>query len=68
LQAWTRDQNLDPDWLRIGTDIVGGTTPPTFNMVFSLSGQTVPEPSSAMLLGVGILAGAGLLRRRLIQR
>lgn len=24
LQAWTRDNALDPDWLRIGTDIVGG--------------------------------------------
>src|SRR5438874_3671924 len=23
LQAWTRDANLDPDWLREGTDIVG---------------------------------------------
>lgn len=68
LQAWTRDQNLDPDWLRIGTDIVGGTTPPTFNMAFSLSGQTVPEPSSAMLLGVSLLAGAGFLRKRFAGR
>jgi hypothetical protein len=32
LQAWTRDQMLDPDWLRVGTDIVGGATPPTFNL------------------------------------
>ena len=23
LQSWTRDQMLDPDWLRVGTDIVG---------------------------------------------
>jgi len=23
LQTWTRDQMLDPDWLRVGTDIVG---------------------------------------------
>ena len=23
LQEWTRDANLDPDWLRVGTDIVG---------------------------------------------
>jgi hypothetical protein len=38
LQAWIRDANLDPDWLRIGTDIVGGATPPTFNGSFSLSG------------------------------
>jgi hypothetical protein len=68
LQAWTRDQNLDPDWLRIGTDIVGGATPPTFNMAFSLTGQTVPEPSSAMLLGLGLLAGAGFLRRPFAER
>lgn len=38
LQSWIRNANLDPDWLRIGTDIVGGTTPPTFNATFSLSG------------------------------
>jgi hypothetical protein len=47
LQAWIRNTNLKPDWLRIGTDIIGpataGATPPTFNMAFSLSGQTVPR-------------------------
>src|SRR5262249_11683468 len=42
LQAWVRNSNLAPDWLRIGTDIVGGTTAPTFNMTFSLAGNTVP--------------------------
>ena len=42
-QAWIRNMNLAPDWLRIGTDIVGGTTPPTFNMTFSLTGETIPE-------------------------
>jgi hypothetical protein len=31
LQAWIRNSNLSPDWLRIGTDIVGGATPPTFS-------------------------------------
>jgi hypothetical protein len=36
LQAWIRNANLDPDWLRVGTDIVGGDTPPTFNMTFTL--------------------------------
>jgi len=65
LQAWTRDENLDPDWLRIGTDIVGGTTPPTFNMAFTLSGQTaVPEPSSIAILAAGLLAIAGISRKR----
>jgi hypothetical protein len=43
LQAWIRNSNLAPDWLRIGTDIIGGATPPTFNMTFSLGGDTVPE-------------------------
>jgi hypothetical protein len=43
LQAWIRNSALAPDWLRIGTDIVDGATPPTFNMTFSLSGETIPE-------------------------
>jgi hypothetical protein len=42
LQAWIRNANLAPDWSRIGTDIIGGTPAPTFNMTFSLTGQTVP--------------------------
>lgn len=44
LQAWIRNSDLAPDWLRIGTDIINNTTPPpTFNMTFSLTGNTVPE-------------------------
>jgi hypothetical protein len=43
LQAWIRNSNLAPDWLRIGTDIVGGAPAPNFNMTFSLTGGTVPE-------------------------
>jgi len=43
LQAWIRNSNLAPDWLRIGTDIIDGTPAPTFNMAFSLTGETVPE-------------------------
>ena len=38
LQSWVRDANLTPDWLRVGTDIVGGAPAPTFNAAFSLSG------------------------------
>ena len=56
LQAWIRNSNLAPDWLRIGTDIIGGTT---FNMSFSLSGFTVPEagtPGQANCHGVTISA------------
>ena len=64
LQSWTRDASLDPDWLRVGTDIVGGTPAPTFNETFSLDGTTVPEPSPLGLLGLGFV-GADLIRRRL---
>jgi hypothetical protein len=41
LQAWIRNADLAPDWLRIGTDIIGGTPAPTFNMTFSLTGATI---------------------------
>lgn len=53
LQSWTRDASLDPDWLRVGTDIVGGLPAPTFNAAFSLTG-TVPEPAGIALLGFGL--------------
>jgi hypothetical protein len=43
LQAWIRNSDLAPDWLRIGTDIIGGTPPPTFNMTFSLTGASLPK-------------------------
>jgi len=41
LQAWIRNGNLDPDWLRIGGDIVGGSPAPAFNMAFTLVGTTL---------------------------
>lgn len=63
LQAWTRDARLDPDWSRVGTDIVGGTTPPTFNEAFSLEGTTLPEPATLPLAGVA-LVGLGVAYRR----
>jgi hypothetical protein len=62
LQSWTRDEFLDPDWLRVGTDIVGGSPAPTFNAAFSLTG-TVPEPVSWSLLAAA-LAGLGLIQLR----
>jgi MYXO-CTERM domain-containing protein len=67
LQSWTRDALLDPDWLRIGTDIVGGNPAPTFNAAFELTGEAVaaaPEPGSLMLAGAGLLAVWWYRRRR----
>jgi hypothetical protein len=55
LQTWIRNANLAPDWSRIGTDIVGGTTPPNFNGAFTLTGTLTPiviTPSAASPLVV----------------
>ena len=62
LQSWIRNQALDPDWLRVGTDI---THQGPFNAAFSLSGATVsvPEPATLALIGAGFL-GIGWRRRR----
>jgi hypothetical protein len=66
LQAWTRDANLEPDWLRVGADIVGGATPPTFNLAFKLDGtSSVPEPGPLGLLAIGML---GLITARRHRR
>lgn len=63
LQSWARDQFLDPDWLRIGTDIVGGTT---FNAAFSLEGVETPLPGALPLFatGLGTLGLVGWKRKR----
>src|SRR5215471_14192666 len=41
LQTWIRNGDLDPDWLRVGADIVGAGA---FNAAFTLSGQVIPAP------------------------
>jgi len=68
LQSWIRNANLDPDWLRIGTDIVGpppqGGPAPTFNAAFTLVGQEVPEPATILLIAIGLgILWWGLRRR-----
>ena len=63
LQSWIRNAALDPDWLRVGTDI---THQGPFNAVFTLSGNTVaavPEPETYALLLIG-LAAIGVARAR----
>ena len=48
LQSWTRDGNIEPDWLRIGTDI---THQGPFNAAFELNGvASVPGP----VVGAGL--------------
>jgi hypothetical protein len=64
LQSWTRGDALAPDWLRVGTDIVGGSPAPTFNASFSLTGTVVPLPASLPFLGTGLIALWGGRRRR----
>jgi hypothetical protein len=64
LQSWTRDGSIDPDWLRIGTDIVGGSPAPTFNAAFSISG-IVPDSGSTLFLLSTAAGLVFLVKRRL---
>ena len=61
---------LDPDWLRIGTDIVGGIQVPTFNAAFSLDGVATPLPGALPLFatGLGVLGLLGWRRKRKAQQ
>ena len=63
LQSWIRNANLDPDWSRIGADIVGGNPAPTFNGSFSLTGTVPDTGSTAAPFGSGVIALIWLKRR-----
>lgn len=60
LQTWIRNDDLAPDWSRVGTDI---TRQGPFDASFSLSGTTAPEPSTLGLLGGGLTVLAYLRRK-----
>jgi hypothetical protein len=64
LQTWIRNEDLKPDWERIGTDV---THQGPFNASFSLTGVAVPSPiAGAGLPGLILACGAllTLARRR----
>jgi hypothetical protein len=63
LQTWIRNDGagaLAPDWSRIGTDI---THQGPFNASFSLTGSTVPEPATWVMMLMGFV-GLGLAFRQ----
>jgi hypothetical protein len=58
-QTWIRNDALAPDWLRIGSDIVGGSA--KFKASFSLDNVgAVPLPAALPLFATG-LGAMGLL-------
>ena len=64
LQTWMRNGDLDPDWSRVGTDI---THQGPFNGTFTLSGSpSVPEPSTLLLLGTGLLGLVGFTLKKAV--
>src|SRR5262249_32768380 len=63
LQTWIRNDGpgaLAPDWERIGTDV---THQGPFNAAFSLTGSTVPEPETWVMMLLGF-AGLGFAFRQ----
>jgi hypothetical protein len=67
LQSWIRNDGagaLAPDWERIGTDVTGQGP---FNAAFSLSGDPIPEPSTLLLFGIGLLGLGAWGRKHVIK-
>lgn len=67
LQAWVRNKTLEPNWLRIGTDIIGADPgAQQYNMAFRLVGETVvvPEPTPIAMLIAGLLGVAAWSQRK----
>ena len=58
LQTWIRNEDLKPDWERVGTDV---THQGPFNASFSLTGVTVPGPIAGAGLPGVMFAGGCLL-------
>jgi hypothetical protein len=70
LQTWIRNENLKPDWERVGTDIVGPDDT-RFNASFSLTGVAVPGPIvgaglPGLILACGALLALARRRRQLV--
>jgi hypothetical protein len=66
LQTWIRNEALQPDWLRVGTDILNNAVvapQPQFNAAFSLSGTVVPESNSLWLIAAAAAVGVLVVRR-----
>jgi hypothetical protein len=61
LQSWIRNEDLAPDWLRVGTDIVHGGP---YNASFSLTGSVPDSGATVQLLGGALLALATWVRIR----
>jgi hypothetical protein len=58
LQTWIRNEDLKPDWERVGTDV---TRQGPFDASFSLTGVAVPSPIAGAGLPGLVLACGGLL-------
>ncbi len=61
---------VDPstgDWINMGTSLGSLTVTDYRDYSFTATVGTIPEPSSLLLLGSGLMAGAGIIRRKLFS-